>query len=285
MRVPDPRLTRPRRGLLRDLGLLAPAVLTLGVLFGGALLGAVRESVVPLAAGGVGQANLDAWRALFSDPAFSDALRFTVQVTILSTALAALVAVGVAALLRPRGAALRTLASLPVPVPHLLVANLAVLWLAPGGLADRILGALPVQLVHDQLGLGIVLVYVYKESPFLVLLLLAVMGRGLAEREEATAVLGASAGQRLRWVLWPAIRAPLVIGSIIVAAFVFGSFEVPLTIGPNYPPTLSTFAYQATQNNLVSGEGEAAAALLLAAALSILLAVVAVRFARDVENA
>jgi putative spermidine/putrescine transport system permease protein len=129
-----------------------------------------------------------------------------------------------------------------------------------------------------------VLVYVYKEVPFLVLLLLAAMGSGLQEREEAAAVLGASAGQRLRWVVWPAIRAPLVVGSIVVAAFVLGAFEVPLVIGPNHPPTLATYAYEATQGDVLAGEGVAAAALLVTALAAIALAAAAVRLARSVEG-
>ncbi len=91
------------------------------------------------------------------------------------------------------------------------------------------------------------LVYVYKEAPFLALLVLAACGRGLRAREEAAAVLGATPWQRLRWVTWPAIRGPLMVGSIIVAAYVAGAFEVPLLVGPNAPPTLATFAYEATQ--------------------------------------
>lgn len=165
------------------------------------------------------------------------------------------------------------------------MATLAVLWLAPGGLADRALGALPVDLVRDPWGLGVVAVYVYKETPFLVLLLLSAMGRGLTEREEAAAVHGASASQRLRWVVWPTVRAPLVVGSIVIAAFVLGAFEVPLVVGPNYPPTLATYAYEATRNDVLSGEGVAAAALLMAAVAAIALAVAAVRFARTAEGA
>jgi putative spermidine/putrescine transport system permease protein len=125
---------------------------------------------------------------------------------------------------------------------------------------------------------------VYKEAPFLALLVLAGCGGELREREEAAAVLGAGPWQRLRWVTWPAIRAPLVVGSIIVAAYAAGSFEVPLAVGPNYPPTLATFAYEATQGDVIAGQGAAAAALLLAAAASIALALIAIRFARDVEG-
>jgi len=269
----------------RALAALAPALVVLGALFGGALLGALRTSVTPLSGAGLGNANLDNWRALLDDPGFVDAALFTLRLTAVATFTAAACALGAALVLRHRGTAVRALASLPVPVPHLLVAVVAVLWLAPGGLADRILGGLPFDLVRDQAGLGVVLVYVYKEVPFLVVLLLAAMGQGLAEREEAAAVLGASQWQRLRWVVWPTVRGPLVVGSILVGAFVLGAFEVPLTVGPNYPPTLAEYALQATQDDLLAGEGLAAAALLVTAAGSIVLAVLAVRFAKDAQGA
>lgn len=268
----------PSRARLRTAAALAPALTVLAVLFGGGLAGAVRTSLIPFD----GEASLDSWRTLFDDPAFSDAVLFSLRVSLAATLTAAVAAVGIALVIRGRGTGLRSLVALPVPVPHLLVAVLAVLWLAPGGLADRLLGtAIGGAVIRDRQGLGIVLVYVYKETPFLVLLLLAAMGRGLREREEAAAVLGASAAQRLRWVLWPAIRTPLVVGAIVVGAFTLGAFEVPLTVGPNYPPTLAEFAFQATQNDLLAGEGIAAAALLLTAVASIGLAVLAVRLGRD----
>ena len=259
---------------------LAPALLVIAGLFGGALAGAIRTTLVPLD-GGV---TLDSWRSLLADPAFADAALFSLRTAVIATGVSAALAVAVASVLRSRGTATRALASLPVPVPHLLVAVLAVLWLAPGGLADRGLGALPVTLVRDELGLGIALVYVYKETPFLVLLLLATMGTGLREREEAAAVFGASALQRLAWVVWPTIRSPLVVGSIVVAAFTLGAFEVPLLVGPNYPPTLATYAYEAGQGDLIAGESVAAAALLLTAGAAIVLAVAAAPLARTVEG-
>jgi putative spermidine/putrescine transport system permease protein len=272
---------RARPGRWRDLGLLAPAAVVLTLLFGASVAGLLRTSLVPLG----GEASLDTWRALLDDPAFTDALVFSLRTTVLSTLLAAVLALALAGPLRRGGPALRTLASLPLPVPHLLVAIVAVLWLGPGGLAERILGAaLPAQLIRDQAGIGIVLVYAYKEAPFLLVLLLAAMGRGLEERAEAAAVLGASPAQRARWVVWPAVRGPLVVGSIIVAAFVLGAFEVPLTVGPNDPSTLAVFALEATQGSLLGGEGTRAAALLVTSLAACALAVLAVRFARDAEG-
>jgi len=268
---------------LKTAAMAAPAVLTTVVLFGGALAGAIRSSVEPNPSGAPG-ASLDAWRAVFGDPSFLDAAVFTAQTSVLATLLAAVVALLAARALRDRGIALRGLFSLPVPVPHLIVAVLALLWLAPGGLADRLLGPLPVELTGDGAGIGIVLVYVYKEAPFLTLLLLVAWGPRVRGREEAAAVLGATAWQRWRWVVWPALRPPLAVGSLIVAAFVVGSFEVPLTVGPTYPPTLSVSALEATRSADLSGQAQASATLLVAAVVAIALALAAAWAARGVDG-
>ncbi len=267
-------ITRDR---VATIALVVPAALVLLTLFAGGLVGAVQQSLEPGLDGGH---SSSAWRTLYSDPAFRDALWFSVRVALEATALSALLAVLAVLAVRRCGSVTRTLFAAPVPVPHLLVAVVAVIWLAPGGLADRLLGGLPVSLIRDRAGIGIVLVYVYKEAPFLALLVLAAMGRSLAEREEAAAVCGADWLRRLRFVVWPAIRRPLASGCLIVGAFAFGAFEVPLVVGPTYPPTVATYALQATQGDLILGRSLAAAALLVAAAASFLLAAVAVGLGR-----
>jgi len=275
-----------RRGLpaavSRQAGLL-PGLAVLLLLFSGAVLGALRVSLLPLG-GDAGDITLDAWNSMLADPSFFDALVFTIRITVLATAISALLALALALLLRDRGLFARVSGAAPVPVPHLLVATVAVLWLAPGGIADRVLGGLPLDPVRDPSGSGVVLVYVFKEVPFIALLLLASLGRSVREREEAVRVLGAGRLQAFAWVLWPALRAPLLLGSLIVAAFTIGSFEVPLAVGPNYPQTLAGWAFESTRGDLISGEAEAAAALLVAGAMAVVLAAISVRFARNVEG-
>ncbi|MDX1658000.1 MAG: ABC transporter permease subunit [Nitriliruptorales bacterium] len=265
---------------LRRLLPLVPAVLVVGVLFGGAVVGALRTSLQPAAAGLLGDVSLDAWRAVLTDRAFRDALLFTSAVTVAATAVSAALAVALAGALLRSGTAARALAGLPVLVPHLVVAVVAVLWLGPGGLADRLLGTLPFEIVRDPWGLGIVAVYVYKETPFLLLLVLTAWDADVVDRQEAAAVHGADRWARLRHVVWPAIRVPLTVGSLIAAAFTFGSFEVPLVIGPTYPPTLAVLALQETQRSLLGGQARAAAILLVAAGVSLLLALLAGREVR-----
>ena len=259
-----------------DLVRAAPALLALVALFGGALAGAVRRSLwTP-----VGGLDTGPWRGVLADPALVDALRFSLAVTALATVVAALAAIPIAAVLR-RHLVARTAFALPVLVPHLVIAVAAVAWLGPGGLAERLLGELPLDLIRDRAGLGIVLVYVYKEVPFLVLLVVAAWDRHTLDREEAAAALGASRVQRFRWVVWPAVRAPLATGSLVVAAYVLGAFEVPLMVGPTYPPTLATLAHEHTQAADLAGVSRAAAVLVLATGLTLALAIPAARAARS----
>ncbi len=283
-RDPVRRLNAPggRSSTWRQPGLL-PALAVLLLLFGGAMLGALRVSLIPLGDSS-GELTLDAWSGIFADPSFIDALGFTLKVALIATVISALLALLLALTLRDRGLIAKISGASPVPVPHLLVATIAVLWLAPGGIADRVLGGLPIDPVRDPGGSGVILVYVFKEVPFIALLLLASLGRSVKQREEVARVLGADRRQVFAWVIWPALRAPLLLGSLIVAAFTIGSFEVPLAVGPNYPQTLAGWAFEATRGDLISGESEAAAALLVAGAIAVALAAVSVRFARDVEG-
>jgi putative spermidine/putrescine transport system permease protein len=268
----------PERGgpaRARALAALAPALLVVVVLWGAGMVGAVRSSLGVSRRSGWSAADLDAYRSLVDDPAFWEALWFTLRIAALATAASAMLALALAAVLRRSGALTRVLAAVPVPMPHLVAAVLGVLWLGPGGIADRILGGLPLDLVRDPAGLGVVLVYVYKETPFLALLIVAAWGPAVAAREEVAAVLGAGPLQRMRWVVWPAIRAPLVTGSAVVAAFVIGAFEVPLAIGPSSPRTLSELALDATRTASLEGRSVANAALLVASLLALVVAGVA----------
>jgi putative spermidine/putrescine transport system permease protein len=259
----------------RTAGALVPALAVVLALWGAGMVGAVRSSLGVSRLNGWSAADLDAYRALLDDPLFWESLWFTLRIAALATVISAALAVALAAALRRHGPTVRALSAVPVPMPHLVAAVLGVLWLGPGGIADRLLGGLPVDLVRDPGGLGVVLVYVYKETPFLALLVIAAWGPAVAAREEAAAVLGARPLQRLRWVVWPAIRGPLVTGGAVVAAFVIGAFEVPLAIGPTSPQTLSELALAATRTGGLDGRAVANAALLAASLLALLVAAAA----------
>ncbi len=176
------------------------------------------------------------------------------------------------------GTALRAPRALPVPVPHLLVAVVAVLWLAPGGLADRLLGGLPIDLVRDRFGAGIILVYVYKETPFLVLLMLTAMGRRSRSERRPRQCWAPRAASALR-------LGDLADGPRPAGAWARSSSRRSRSArsrsrcpsGRTIRSRSPTYALQATQGDLIAGEGIAAAALLVAAPSPIVLALSRVR--------
>ncbi len=256
-----------------------PALVVTLLLFGGALAGALRTSVAPLP----GQApSLAAWRRVLGDPAFLDSLAVTLAVATVATVLSVLVALPLAALLRGRRT-VQVLVTLPVLVPHLLVAVVVVLWLGPGGIADRVVADLP-QVVRAPSGAGVVLVYLLKEVPFLVLLLLAVWDDDVDRRVEVAATLGVGPVRALRTVVWPAVRAPLVLGAAVVMAFVLGFLQVPAVVGANDPVLLPVYAIDATRIRGLEGQADAAVALLVASGLALLLAAAAGVLARRLDG-
>jgi putative spermidine/putrescine transport system permease protein len=255
------------------LGLL-PALTALILLLGGALVGLLFDSLRPGALRG-GSFGVGDWRAILSDPAFHAALRFTVLVAVASTAVSAVLAVAVGATLQGRAGWLRGAVASAVPMPHLVAASLAVTWLAPGGLAERLAGVLPVQLVGDSHGLGIVAVYVYKEAPFLALLVLAAWDQHTRDLEEVARSLGAGRIARLRDAVLPRIGPPLLAGSLVVAAFTLGASEVPLLVGPTHPDTIATYSLTTVRIDGPVARAQGTAALVIVSAMSMTLGIAA----------
>lgn len=258
---------------------VVPALAVTLLLFGGALAGALRTSLAPLP----GQAlSLAAWRRVLADPRFHEALLFTVVLAVVATLLSVALALPIAALLRRRRA-VQAIVALPVLLPHLLVAVVVVLWLGPGGLVDRVVADLP-QVVRAPSGVGVLLVYLLKEVPFLVLLLLTVWSEEVEQRIEVAATLGIGPVRALGAVVWPAVRAPLVLGAAIVLAFVLGFLQVPAVVGPNDPVMVPVYAVEATRLRGLEGQADAAVALLVASGIALVLAAAAAVAARRLDG-
>jgi putative spermidine/putrescine transport system permease protein len=248
-----------------------PALSIVAVLLLGALAGLVRTSLRPGAVSGA-PFGLGAWRDLWADGAFGDAVVFTTRMALVTTVLAMVCAVMLAALLRSHGPLVRGAVAVPVAMPHLAVAGVAVLWLAPGGLLERI-GPWNSGLIGDRQGWGIVVVYLLKEVPFLTLLALHAWDEPLRQREALAASLGAGPWARLVDIVLPHIGRPLARGAVIVGAFVVGATEVPLVVGPSRPATMTTFALDVVRLEGPSGRATAAAALLVTAVATVLAGV------------
>ena len=259
--------------------LLAPALVVVGVFFLGGVGQAVAQSFgyQPYLSGS--HLSADAYTALWTDPAVRASLLLTARVAVLSTAFAAVLAVAAALAIQrlTRGRAVVTaLFQANLAVPHLVGALCMLLLLSQGGLLSRLThgvgltatpAALP-ELTNDRFGVAIIAEYVWKETPFLTVLVLAALSRGVAELDAAARVLGARPAQRLRHVTLPLLAPSLAGGSILVFAFAAGSYEVPYLLGRPYPATLPVVALQYYNDTDLTSRPQAMAVAVLIALLS-----------------
>ena len=103
-------------------------------------------------------------------------------------------------------------------------------------------GTLPLTIVGDRHGLGIIVVYTFKETPFLVLLVLASWDQHTRDLQEAAAALGADPLRPFRDIVLARVAGAVGRGALVVAAFTLGATEVPLLVGPTRPDTIATYA-------------------------------------------
>lgn len=270
--------------------LLAPALLVIGVLFVGGLVAALVQSLGYLPVLGMNEIGLDAYREVLTGEDFLDSLALTVYVagasTLISTVLAVLAAL---ALRRSSGRVSAILFQLPITIPHLVAAVGIALVVSQTGLGARLASALgligePKQfpaLLYDRYSVGIILTYVWKEVPFIALVVLASLRGVAAELEEVAKTLGASAWQRFWYVVFPVISPGVVAASLIVFAFTFGAFEVPYLLGKTYPTILPVMAYNEYRDLDLAARPVAMAINVLIAVITGLFAAAYLRFARD----
>jgi putative spermidine/putrescine transport system permease protein len=273
-------MTRRLPRWTRILLLLSPALFVVGVFFvAGVVQGAAQSfGYQPFLPGY--RLSLNAYRQLWTDPAVRASLLLTARVAVLSTLLATFLGVTAALLIRRLGRTRGVVTGLlqaNLAVPHLVGALAILLLLSQGGLLARLTHAAGLTagpatfpaLTADRFGWGIIAEYVWKETPFLAVIALAALSRGIDDLEGVARTLGASRWQRLRHLTLPLLAAPVAAGSILVFAFAAGSYEVPYLLGRPYPATLPVVAYQGYRNTDLMARPEAMAVAVLITVLTV----------------
>ncbi|MEP7293190.1 MAG: ABC transporter permease subunit, partial [Chloroflexota bacterium] len=134
-------------------------------------------------------------------------------------------------------------------------------------------------------GIAIQLTFLWKEVPFVGIVVLAVLQGVGPQYEEIAQTLGANRWQRFRYVLLPLILPGVLSSSIIVFAFVFGSYEIPLLLGVRYPTTLPVLAFQDYQNPDLARRPQAMAMSVILALIAVILLIAYRRLTKYAVNA
>jgi putative spermidine/putrescine transport system permease protein len=255
--------------------MLAPAVAVIGILFGGGLIFAVMRSFNYMPIIGLTEPNLQAYARVLSDPDFLWSFLLTFHIAFTSTLIAALIAIAAALLIRATrvGRTLITfLFQLNLTVPH-IVGAIGILYLfSQSGSFARLghaagLIARPADfpaLVFDPAAIGIILHYVWKEVPFIGIVILAQMQTIGTDHESTARSLGATPFQAFRHALLPLLLPGITAASIIAFAFAFGAYEIPALLGASYPQALPVLAYRSfTDVDLASRPDAMAMAVII----------------------
>jgi putative spermidine/putrescine transport system permease protein len=277
-------------GRLKIALLLTPALLVIGVLFAGGLFTALVQSLGYMPAIGQTTLGLDAYREVLTGEDFLDSLALTLYVAGASTGISTVLAVLAAlALRRSSGRVSSVVFQLPITIPHLVAAVGIALVVSQTGLGARLAAALGLigepkdfpALLYDRYSAGIILTYVWKEVPFIALVVLASLRGVAADLEDVARTLGASAWQRFWYVVFPVISPGVVAASLIVFAFTFGAFEVPYLLGKTYPTSLPVMAYNEYRDIDLAARPVAMAINVLITLITAAFAAAYLRLARD----
>ena len=271
--------------------LLLPAMSLIVILFFGGLAVGLMRSFNYMPVIGLTSPDWSAYIAVFTDKEFYLSFLLTFHIAFTSTVISSILAIGAALLLRRQfvgRAIVNFLFQLNLTVPH-LVGAIGILYLfsqsgsfarlaAEWGMIVRP-GDFPA-LVFDPYAIGIILQYVWKEVPFIGVIILANM-QALGEDYESVArSLGANRWQSFRHVLLPLIFPGVLSASVMVFAFTFGAYEIPAILGSSYPAALPVLAYRKYTDVDLAARPEAMAMAIIIALLSALMIYFYIRYSR-----
>lgn len=171
-------------------------------------------------------------------------LLFTLAIVVASTILIGLVAIAIAGYLtlgeNPRAVAiLRWLYRWPLFIPFVVAGQVMRTFLAKNGMLNHVLiGTGLIEPLSAQSLLdwrGIVVAFVWKQAPFVTLLLAGAMASIETQHIEAARNLGARRLRVLIDIILPQVRGTLLVGLVLSFVTMLSVLSVPLMINPNSP--------------------------------------------------
>ena len=241
--------------------LILPTVLILITLFVGGFVFGILQSIgfFSVISDSEQKISFDAYLAAFQNETVRSGIILTFRVAILSTLLSTVIALAISLMIsrtKRFQSVLISITQFNIPIPHVVAATGILLTFSQSGIVSRLTNHFGITdgssdfpiITNDPFGYGIIMSYLWKEVPFLCVLILSALRGPVTNLDETAKTLGASYGFRLRKVILPYIFPSILSGTIIVFAFSFGSYEVPYLLGEPYPSTVSVVAYQLYTN-------------------------------------
>lgn len=238
---------------LTPYALLIPQII-LTVLFLIGLVTGITQSLGVIPAFGLTEPTLKYYGEVLTKPDMLQSVLYSIYIAFASALTATAAGVALCAMMvmhnKTRGGFMR-IVQLPIIVPHVVVAIFMLNICSQNGLLARIayaLGLITEQqefptIIYDVHGIGIILGYVWKEVPFIIYFVIALMANINGRLGEAAVNLGAGRWMAFFKVTLPLCKNTIISGFLIIFVFALGAYEMPMLLGATIPRALPILAY------------------------------------------
>ncbi len=233
--------------------LLVPQLLV-GAIFIIGLGTGIIQSLGVIPAFGLTEPTLKYYIEVLTRPDTLQSLNYSLYIAFVSAFFAAVTGTLICALLvwrNKKRTGMVRIVQIPIIVPHVVVALFVVNILSQNGILARICAMLGIiseqqefpMFLYDEHGIGVIIAYLWKEIPFIVYFIYALMSNISGSLGEAAVNLGATNFQAFRKVTLPLCLNTILSGFLIVFVFALGAYELPFLLGATVPKALPVLAY------------------------------------------
>ena len=253
---------------------LLPVLIPFTLLFLGGAAFALLQSLGIMIPVPAEDAPGEAYRRLLASRWFYASFGFSLYVAFLSAGLATVCGTLLAYRIwrLPLGTQrLAIVYKLPLVLPHIAVAFIVLILFSRTGLVSAVLRQLGViggqedfpSILYGGSGLGLVIAYVYKEVPFVVLLVSAVLKKLDVRHLHTARMLGASRVATFFRVVVPFLLPVVNTTFIILFLYSFGAFDIPSILSESRPQMLSITVFNLYFKRDIANRPDAMAILVL----------------------
>ena len=195
-----------------------------------------------------------AYKSLFTEMWFYHSLILTLIAALLSSFFSVILGVLISYNLwrLPHGMKKYGIVSrIPLILPHIAAGFLVILFFSRSGIFSSVSTALGVTsgmddfpgILYSSYAVDIIFANIYKETPFVIVLVYAVLLKIDSRLITTASMLGASASRIFFRVILPSLTPVMNTVFIIIFVYNLGSFEIPYVLGSSKPGFLSIRVY------------------------------------------
>ena len=233
--------------------LLIPQILLL-IIFVIGLINGITQSFGVIPAFNLTKPTLNYYKEVLSSSQMKSSILFSLYIAFTSSLFAVVIGTLICVIIvmnKKTKWFYEKLIEIPVIVPHIVVAIFILNIFSKSGLMARVLAAIGIissqeqflNLIYDKYGIGIILAYLWKEIPFIIYFVLAIMSNINDSLGEAAINLGANKYETFKRVTLPLCRNTIFSGFLIIFVFAIGAYEIPQLLGPTLPKALPVLSY------------------------------------------